>query len=1265
MHSPDPRPAPSWRALAYLLPMSLAAASTLNWFASRRFIAAGDITPFERTGLASELPSLWNHQLSPTGSPSYDIARITDVALIKAVGLFGGSPATAQHLLVATIMAAAAAGGVFFARSIHKSLPTSLTAGVLAAMNPFTLVLLPNVLFVLAIAVLGVLGGQVLRLGRGASFSPVWIALATLPVSYLAVNPPILAVITGWVTVLWLTMGIWGDRSRLWPSARCLGIAGAVAVVLGLWWIVPLALTLANSDSLVASVETDASVWSWSHQQNTIGNVTTLRAHWAWAHVEYYPFAATLDRGIWPFLRWIWPLFSLAGVVVAVPPWRRLAATLAVVSVGSILVAKGLHSPAAWLNLWFYDNVPGFWLLREPMSKVGPVIVLTYVGLTTIALSSMAVRLAGLERPRLVAGLQAATALAVFAAAMAPQPLWSGAVIPGQRATLPSAEVAIPSEWYEIADVINRSDRGGKTVLMPMSDAYQATMSWGYHGVDTVLDQLTARPTLQLLPGGYWSPPTAASELLLTLQASLAAGRADEVRPLMVALGADTMVIRHDLVGDNQGAQLDSEAMEATAAEALGAEPAESNRYASVFVGGPGAMMAVAPMAVTTPTPAARGLAPEQAVTVDVGEPSDGVVWSSNGSADELVWEARSREEMTTSVTQARPEMAVASADANGITLEAASAVLWDGSPMASPVSVRLAADATRVTALRSEGGRAQPFDVAEGDARFYFDASVPVQAVGTGGDVLGSFGGLNDCAASDDRSPSEAGLSATVVGRSVTLAAMAHSACVMAPVDATAGSQLAVSFGYRSGAAPPRVCLWQQGAGRCAAAPDVTPSEELARYYQVVTLDGEGPYSLFLYADGFDNGIETRVEFQDVAVAPIEVLAQADIPAGFSGLLRPTAGPHQLSIGAADSDRALSFGPLMDCGASDARTPDEARLGLEMTDGVIRLQAGAHSACTSAPIPMPAGSPFRLRFDYRVIDGPGARVCVWQSGVDQCANTEPLGPADDWRSFDQIVETDAGATGVSLFLYADGTDTATLSQVEFRQPTVSPDQGLDIAVLPAVSSTPPAMQWHEASPSRYEVNVEGVDGRFELVSSEAVSDGWELRGLPADWSATPIVVNGYANGWSITGVGSAAFEVVYGPDRWAQLAWKISLAALAGCLVWALVAFRRSRPEPPPEPRPPVIDPIGRPVPPPSHRTVSIVSEDAVGTGEPARQQAGPRGAGGRPTIPRPGGKTNRRPVPVAIPRPGGTVGTLDRRPRRRPDPGHRLDPHRRHRRV
>ena len=253
---------PSPLAAAQLAPALVAAVVALRWFRPAHFVAAGDVAPYVREGLDAELGSVWNHQLTGAGSASYEIVRGIDLALIRAVEALGGGEIVAQQVLMGTCMAAAAFGSAFFARTFVSHPIAVALAGLLGAFNPFVMVLVPNPLFPLAIGLAGVLGGVLLQAARGEAGSPVVLAVATVPVAYLAVNPALLYVLVGWVAALALTARFTIERGATKRALATLLKSAPVALALSLWWVVPFAHVLSSGAS-GAELAAESNVAEW------------------------------------------------------------------------------------------------------------------------------------------------------------------------------------------------------------------------------------------------------------------------------------------------------------------------------------------------------------------------------------------------------------------------------------------------------------------------------------------------------------------------------------------------------------------------------------------------------------------------------------------------------------------------------------------------------------------------------------------------------------------------------------------------------------------------------------------------------------------------------------------------------------------------------------------------------------------------------------------------------------------------------------------
>jgi arabinofuranan 3-O-arabinosyltransferase len=203
-----------------------------------------------------------------------------------------------------------------------------------------------------------------------------------------------------------------------------------------------------------------------------------------------------------------------------------------------------------------------------------------------------------------------------------------------------------------------------------------------------------------------------------------------------------------------------------------------------------------------------------------------------------------------------------------------------------------------------------------------------------------------------------------------------------------------------------------------------------------------------------------------------------------------------------------------------------------------------------------PAGMRHRLQLDYQTVRGRGARLCVWQVGPNRCANLPDLAASEDWTTYDVTFEPAPGTTALRLYLYADGND-GRLTVTRYRDPTLTTPSPVVVVLTQQQDGgqRAPATEVSRESPSRYSVAVRGSEGRFVLAFAETFAPGWKLTKLPAGWSARHVEVDGYANGWEITGRGDATFALRYRPAALASAGARVSATALVAVVLVSLVA--------------------------------------------------------------------------------------------------------------
>jgi arabinofuranan 3-O-arabinosyltransferase len=250
----------------------------------------------------------------------------------------------------------------------------------------------------------------------------------------------------------------------------------------------------------------------------------------------------------------------------------------------------------------------------------------------------------------------------------------------------------------------------------------------------------------------------------------------------------------------------------------------------------------------------------------------------------------------------------------------------------------------------------------------------------------------------------------------------------------------------------------------------------------------------------------------------------------------------------------------LEDCHSID---PREADVAVTQSAGLLQLSARADSGCVWTGLdPSPASRTYQVTVDYRTVSGQPARVCIWEVGPDRCILQPGLVASDGWHHFVAQFVADAGTEQLRLYVYADGqADPPT--EVDYRHLGLRPVLPVSITVLQLPTTfrrTSSRVSVIGVHPGRVNVRLNCMAGRVLLVLTESYAPGWQLTGLPRTWRARHLVIDGYANGWLVTGRGNAELALEYAPERAAEAANRASALALAAAALGYPISRRRSR---------------------------------------------------------------------------------------------------------
>jgi arabinofuranan 3-O-arabinosyltransferase len=1187
--------------------LALNAIIVSQWFRTGTFIAGGDMGAFIRRGWAPEATWSWNHQTTGTGSAGYTMARGFEFVLIWACKTIGLTEYSAQWLFYICIYGLVGFGVAYLAGAFVRNQAAIVTAGAFGLLNGFFLTRLPNPLNIISVGSVALITGIAMRVAQGRRVPTPIAGFALMPTSFLAFNPPMLVVAYAWAV---------GGTPLL--AALVLGRASAVRLlkwfvcaapwVIGLnaYWLVPLAQSFVGGGGATANATfTDPTNWSWSQVNNLAPNILTMVANWAWFRPQYLPFAADLDRPWWIWIRYLLPACVFLAPLLAPRRLRRVAFGLMTLVLVFVFLAKGLRPPFAVINMFLYQHAPGFWLFREPMSKLGQLLILFFAVLLAIGVEGTLLRLKSVPRlrlpgwPRRLAYAGAFIPLLLVLAY--PYPLYTGGVMPDERPTQPSTHVRVAQEWWDMAAHIDADPRPGKVLVLPLDDYYQMPTTWGFFGADSIANLLIQHPVVQPKPGGYFGEVPGFGADVHAVETALLAGDLTPVPKLLDAIGVSRVIVRHDLVrglpnryfADDrilgaamsrvQGGELDidgtlqmwkfgggtSPTMR-TYDRVLDA-PARPDAGAAVL-GTVDTRTAIAARKDTTPF----ALSPQVDDTVTVTP--DVVHWPvpavDSGSPTTTVDVAAGRYTLAQRARSAAvltPRLDVAH---SRLLLEDRTVVKVDGKAVSSRPALSVPVPAGRDIRAIATGNRTVSLDGvgtpgtlpvgAATDLTLLAAAAKPVAATG--------YSPVFDCNNYEPRPWKELGLERrftdTAEGRTVRLSAADHAACTQVAVrDAKPGQMYRVQLQYRSvTGSRPQICLWQAGVAGCELSARPALNKDWSSYEKVVTMDGiADELRVILHADvGERLKPKTVTEYRGLRIDALEAVGTTTVfpPAVPEVTVELTAGPHELRVDGGLAGSVLApFEPLDDCYRYDDQTTEQAGLDAESevgSDGetTYTLKAVRHLACIGAPASdMGASSLYELSMEARSVALRNPKFCLYLRGPDLCRTLPSVALYQGWTSYETLVPPDPTAVDTRLYLYGlRDFKEERQSQVEYRgvrlRPVASPSA--IVLVRNAAPETSSTVDFTKENPATFTGTVVS-SGHAAVALAESAAPGWVLTGVEG---ARKVTLQGWMNGWLLPGGGTVKMR--YAPAGISRYALYL-LPIVAAASVAFMYVFRLS----------------------------------------------------------------------------------------------------------
>ncbi|MEV4706339.1 hypothetical protein [Actinoplanes sp. NPDC049316] len=1188
-------------ARPYAIVLMISSLIVSRWFRTGTFIASGDMGPYIRRGWAPEATWAWNHQTTGAGSAGYTMARGFEFVVIWLCKQVGLTEYSAQWFFYTCIYGLVGFGIAYLAGAFVRSEAAIVAAGAFGVLNGFFLTRLPNPLNIISVGSVALITGIAMRVAQGRRVPTPIAGFALIPTSFLAFNPPMLVVAYAWAVVgtpvlAWLVLGRRGAVRLL----KWFVLAAPWAIALNAFWLIPLAQGYIGGGGAAANAAfTDPTNWSWSQINNTPPNILTMVANWAWFRPQYLPFAADLDRPWWVWVRYLLPALVFLAPLLAPRRLRRLALCLLALVLVFVFLAKGLRPPLNQINLFLYLHAPGFWLFREPMSKLGQLLVSFFGILLAVGVEGALGRLRRAPRLRLPGWPRrfayAGSVLPLLLVLAYPYPLYTGAVMPDERPTQPSAHVRVPQDWWDLAEKIDADPRPGKVLVLPLDDYYQMPTTWGFFGADSIANLLIQHPVVAPKPGGYFGDVPGFSANVHGIETALLAGDLTAVPKLLDAIGASRVIVRHDLVrGLPNRYFADDRVLAAAMAKVPGAElvsdgtlqlwqfnggtsptmrtydrvldaPARAEAGAAVL-GTVDSRTAIAARTDTTPASLNPQVDDTAVVTPDV------VHWPvpavDSGSPTTTVDVAAGTYTLAQRARAAAVLVPRIDARTNRLILEDPTVVRVDGKPVSRrpALSVPLPSG-RRIVAVRVgdrtvslDGGA--PATVAVGSAtKLTLLAAARKPADTTG------YSPVFDCNNYEPRPWRELGLTSTLTdspqGRTVRLSAADHAACTKVVVRAAEpGTFYRVRLQYRHVTGNrPQICLWQSGSSGCELAARPVLDDGWTSYERVVTMDSlSHELQVILHADvGERLKPRTVSEYRGLRIDALQAVATRTVfpPAVPEVSLPLAAGKHELRVDGAVSGSVLApFEPLEDCFRYDDESAEQAGLAAESQIGAdgettYTLKAVRHLACIgSVANDMGAASLYEYSMEARSVALRNPKFCLYLRGPDLCRTLPGVAVWKGWTSYETFVAPDPNAVETRVYLYGlRDLNGMQQSQVEYRGVRLRPVNPSTVVLVRQEAPTgTSSVDFYQDNPTQFAGTVT-ASGPTAVALAENAAPGWLLTGAPGARKQT---LQGWMGGWLLPEGGTVT--VRYTPARIPRLAMYLLPVAVAASLLFMYV---------------------------------------------------------------------------------------------------------------
>lgn len=472
----------------------------LTWFRNAPFVNGADFEfPLSASENFRRSTYLWdNVQYGGWDQSQVNLPKLPYYAFLSLMHSLGISMPIIERFFFATLFILPGLTMFYLSLIFFKNLWPRLLSSLFYTLNLYTLMHWHNgqMLVILPYGIIPLLLGLFLR---GLKKKKLWkYSILFSLVSILLVPGsrfPLMAV----AVLLTLAFSIFyflshRNKENLVFTLKFMIACLLISLLVNAWWILPIISLLQSSSANIQLLLGGLERLRFESGFASFLEVFRLLGDWGWYSgykgVPYYSFAHVYTTSSFLILStFLTPM--LAWLALLKLPKNRLVLLLSILAIFGIFLSMGSHPPFGAIYEVLYQNVPLFWIFRNPYRSFMPIIILSYailIGVITENLPSL-LQIKGriskdLIKPIFSVGL-------VFLIILSTWPFFTGDVIEEQFRFN-----SVPNYYVEANEWFETQPSSLKVMLLPPSPSVGVKYNWGYVGPD-ILPNVITRPQVR------------------------------------------------------------------------------------------------------------------------------------------------------------------------------------------------------------------------------------------------------------------------------------------------------------------------------------------------------------------------------------------------------------------------------------------------------------------------------------------------------------------------------------------------------------------------------------------------------------------------------------------------------------------------------------------------------------------------------------------------------------------------------------------------